>query len=261
MDKRITQSAETRRNLHTHTHTHTCSLLLSFLSIILISAPAFSYVTDSSQCDNDVLSTYTGPANLTANWQGNNISVTWYNGDTQYDSNSCTYGGNLTMPSNIPTREGYTFKGWRARQASNSNSNSEQIPSLSNVDIEENAEDTSFISHYGWENADLGGPSLSQDGTWGAAFNYGTVIGDAMCSYVSEESSEPTDDYSGENCWCRVSEYIASDENSYDVSSLPWVMLTDLGDQCRYSCAQNCAEAVENNSVFRTVLYGGTISQ
>ncbi|MFQ6704511.1 MAG: InlB B-repeat-containing protein, partial [Alphaproteobacteria bacterium] len=82
------------------------------MSIILISAPAFSYVTNSSQCDNDVLSTYTGPANLTANWQGNNISVTWYNGDTEYDSNQCTYGGELDVPT-APTKTGYTFKGWR----------------------------------------------------------------------------------------------------------------------------------------------------
>ena len=87
------------------------------MSIILISAPAFSYVTNSSQCDNDVLSTYSGSANLTANWQGNPITVTWYNDDTQYDSNQCTYGGNLTMPSSIPQKTGYTFRGWRVRQA------------------------------------------------------------------------------------------------------------------------------------------------
>ena len=78
--------------------------------------PVFAYVTNSSQCDNNVLSTYSGSANLTANWQGNPITVTWYNGDTQYASNSCTYGGNLTMPSSIPQKTGYTFRGWRVRQ-------------------------------------------------------------------------------------------------------------------------------------------------
>ena len=90
-------------------------------------------MTNSSQCDNDVLSTYSGSANLTANWQGNPITVTWYNDDTQYASNSCTYGGNLTMPSSIPQKTGYTFRGWRVKQGNSGGQQAQQCTFASSV--------------------------------------------------------------------------------------------------------------------------------
>ena len=156
--------AETYTHTHTHTHTHTSSLLLSFLSIILISAPAFSYVTNSSHCDNDVLSTYSGSANLTANWQGNPISVTWYNGDTQYDSNQCTYGGDLTMPSSIPQKTGYTFKGWRVRQAA-SCSFASQVCSLTGSAVNGLTYDGSDSTAYGYYSHD--GQDKENESTYG----------------------------------------------------------------------------------------------
>lgn len=40
------------------------------------------------------------------------INVNWKVGDTTYASNTCEYGGTLTVPSTPPTKYGYTFQGW-----------------------------------------------------------------------------------------------------------------------------------------------------
>ena len=93
---------------------------------ILISAPLFatgvSSGATSADCDNATLDTYSGTSNLQAGWQPNTIALHWYNGDTEITSGvqtSCVYDGALTPPTTIPTKTGYTFKGWRVRQATN----------------------------------------------------------------------------------------------------------------------------------------------
>ena len=128
MNTKLTQSAGTRRNLHTHTHTHTSSLLLSFLSVILISSPSYSSgITsnaNSATCDNSTLETYTGTSNLQANWSANEITVKWYadsEAEQPMTTNTCFYGPNsaLTLPpasSMVNLKPGYTFAGWRVRQ-------------------------------------------------------------------------------------------------------------------------------------------------
>ena len=56
---------------------------------------------------------------MQANWDANTIDLHWYNGDTEITvptaSQSCTYDGTLTPPATIPTKTGYTFKGWTIR--------------------------------------------------------------------------------------------------------------------------------------------------
>ena len=166
-------------------------------------------MTNSSHCDNDVLSTYTGPANLTANWQGNPITVTWYNDDTQYASNSCTYGGNLTMPSSIPQKTGYTFKGWRVR----SNGNQQQC-NLANL------------------NTSNWGTTSSNYDTWSVSFSNGTVSGSAMC----EESSVNIDPieygcFFGDDmteaaiCKCKLTSYTPSGGSECSFASSDWVQV------------------------------------
>lgn len=86
--------------------------------IMLTTLPVFAsgINANSATCNNSTLQTYTGTSNLSANWTPNTINITWYNDDTQFASNSCTYGGALTMPNSIPQKTGYTFVGWRVRQ-------------------------------------------------------------------------------------------------------------------------------------------------
>ena len=188
-------------------------------------------MTNSSHCDNDVLSTYSGSANLTANWQGNNISVTWYNGDTEYDSNSCTYGGNLTMPSSIPQKTGYTFKGWRVR----SNSNQQQSPIPSSV-FSTNGDEIDYmaIDESDW-NQDIDGWDA---GEWVVEW-YGTlaVYGESKCSLTdgTQYSTGTPDDLDWDPdsggvpdpygtpvyCWCRATKYTPVSGNN-QCTVAPW---------------------------------------
>ncbi|MFQ6704105.1 MAG: hypothetical protein ACLRFP_03440 [Alphaproteobacteria bacterium] len=227
------------------------------MSIILISAPAFSYVTDSSQCDNDVLSTYTGPANLTANWQGNNISVTWYNGDTQYASNSCTYGGNLTMPSSIPQKTGYTFKGWRVKQCLSGLDTS--------ISTSWDATHTRWksISSTGYTMANALGTENSSDlnnGEWAVTFSYGTVKGMAKCSSTNGSVATPgtPSDTDGQYCWCQATNYTPNGGNQCNVASPSWVFAYDRGaaTSCKYYCAHGCVNNVFWGDDFRRALFG-----
>ena len=89
---------------------------------MLLTIPAFatgvSSTASTADCDNATLNTYTGTSNLSAGWQPNTIDLHWYNGDTEITSGvqtSCVYDGTLTPPATIPTKTGYTFKGWTVR--------------------------------------------------------------------------------------------------------------------------------------------------
>ena len=90
---------------------------------MLLSVPAFATgvgsTASTADCNNATLNTYTGTSNLSAGWQPNTIDLHWYNGDDELTvptaSQSCTYDGTLTPPATIPTKTGYTFKGWKVR--------------------------------------------------------------------------------------------------------------------------------------------------
>jgi len=89
--------------------------LLTFLFAILFAAPCFATGVsgDSATCDSGTLSTDTGPTNLRANYESNTLNLKWHDENgTPITSNTCTYGGTITMPT-APTKRGYTFKGWK----------------------------------------------------------------------------------------------------------------------------------------------------
>ena len=94
--------------------------------LMLLTIPAFATgvgsTASTADCDNATLNTYTGTSNLSAGWQPNTIDLHWYaDSDTTTEMNvatasqSCTYDGTLTPPATIPTKTGYTFKGWKVR--------------------------------------------------------------------------------------------------------------------------------------------------
>ena len=86
------------------------------LSFIIF--PNFTFadnITASSTCTNGVLGTYTGPADIEANFDPNTINTTWYSNGTQLTGNNipatCTYD-NALIPPTPADRPGYTFGGW-----------------------------------------------------------------------------------------------------------------------------------------------------
>ena len=213
-------------------------------------------MTNSSHCDNDVLSTYSGSANLTANWQGNPITVTWYNDDTQYDSNQCTYGGNLTMPSSIPQKTGYTFRGWRVRQAAPvtlSGLLSALNTSTNGTDVGYNNE-VHNLGEQSWcfEMSNISGVDDMWGGCqtlqgsesletcddddldlygakWAVEFSYGIINGDAECRDYDENGNHSNQPYYDpangieSYCWCKITSYKPNNGVLQTDNSLSWV--------------------------------------
>ena len=122
--------------------THTSKLLLGLLSTIIIVSGAFADPdiapsASTADCKYAPLETYSGTSNLQAGWQPNTIALHWYNGDTELTvpsaSQSCTYDGTLTPPATIPTKTGYTFKGWRVKQGNSGGQQAQQCTFASSV--------------------------------------------------------------------------------------------------------------------------------
>jgi len=82
--------------------------------ISLFISPVFATeINNPATCDSGTLSTDTGPTNLRANYESNTLNLKWHDENgTPITSNTCTYGGTITMPT-APTKRGYTFKGWK----------------------------------------------------------------------------------------------------------------------------------------------------
>ena len=158
--------------------------------------------SNSATCNNSTLETYTGTSNLSANWTPNTINITWYNDDTQFASNSCTYGGALTMPNSIPQKTGYTFVGWRVRQVTGSS----YLCNLTNqiLDIPGNYKYTRSDDYYGetdycTSGDNSGSPVVSCSSNefsdlgmneWKVIFNHGTIKGLSSCNNTEAPDDE-----------------------------------------------------------------------
>ena len=261
-----------------------------FAISLLISAPLFAIDIPSSastaNCKYSPLQVYSGQSNLEANWEPNVIQITWYNGDDQYASNSCTYGGNLTMPSNIPTREGYTFRGWRVRQSGGGQQ--AQQCSLSGLDTtipgtwEANKCSTGYCFYHnedtGYESTNCSDSHITglNNGEWEAGFSYGTVKGTSYCSGKSGDShdtewggnssdwvateNELTSAGNGQYCWCHVTSYTPTGEYQCNVAFPSWVFFDSMGGNCANYCAGYCSSYVVIDGwtgiSFRRALFG-----
>ena len=304
MNKKIAQSAETRRNLHTHTHTHTCNPLKAIKQIGTICFAVFTFIFSSfadpdiastastADCKYAPLETYSGTSNLQANWDANTIDLHWYNGDTELTvpsaSQSCVYDGTLTPPTTIPTKTGYTFKGWRVRQCSFASSvcglTGSEVTSLTgeSYGAKTNNGQASNASQYG----------LTENGTWAVEFSGGGVLkGIASCNnttpntfntildgLINETMTEeqaynalwgtcnndtfkPSGAFdtssTGSNCWCKMTSWTPSVGSACNVAS-SWVFYSSPGSDsdCASGCAFYCAYLAHGNNLFRRALFG-----
>ena len=307
MNKKIAQSAETRRNLHTHT----CSPLLRIKQIGTICFAIFSFVfsapsfadpdipssASSANCRNDPLQTYTGTSNLQADWQPNTIALHWYNGDTEITSGvqtSCVYDGTLTPPATIPTKTGYTFKGWRVKSCFAS-----QVCSLTGSAVNGLTYDDSdsttygFYSHDGQNKSNESTYGLTSTGTWAIKDTSGGIVkGIASCNStkpnlwdtvkegksngtMTEEQEtntlwgtcntdtfRPSNTFSssssGQYCWCKISSYTPSGGSACNVASPSRVFDYDerSASYCAIDCAYGCAYDVMHYPGFRRAVFG-----
>ena len=236
--------------LYTHTHTHTGDLLIAFLSTIFIVSGAFAdpdiYPYDSTaDCDNSTLQTYSGTSNLQANWRANTISVGWYNGNDLLGVSDCQYDGALNFPPTIPTREGYTFKGWQLRSCGIYNLNKNTSQTWSAIKIGEVCE--YYNGDTGDYNEDCADSHVAglNNGEWAMGFSYGVIRGISKCSNTGSWYGQhgTPDDTDGPICWCAVTAFTPSGENQCDISTLSWVVgSTNYNDanDCADGCAGNC---------------------
>ena len=71
-------------------------------------------ITSNTQyaCSQNILGVNTNRAYLIPTFNPNNISITWQREDgTTLTTNTCTYGGAITIPE-APHKTGYKFTGW-----------------------------------------------------------------------------------------------------------------------------------------------------
>ena len=264
------QSAETRRTLHTHTHTHTHTgkLLPSIKQIVpicfafyFIIFPNFTFadnITDASTCTNGVLGTYTGPANIEANFDPNTINTTWYSNGTAMSGNgvpsSCTYAAPLTPPTPAD-RPGYVFGGWKLKAAC----------SLAGLDA--SVEPTAYA--LGGGRACCNGVTtdtygLTQADQFGLTFPYGTIVGEGICSKSGEEIIEYEE---GENqdgggyCFCHITKYTLNGAQECDVSSVsPMVLQSQQGMGCPDGgCAKYCMLGISGWSEFDAMYFNSLV--
>ena len=258
-----------------------CFAIFSFV----FSAPSFADPdiapsASSADCKYAPLETYTGTSNLQADWQPNAIALHWYNGDTELTvpsaSQSCVYDGTLTPPATIPTKTGYTFKGWRVRQPQCSFASSvcglsrSVINSLEEVDAGYKSYDGTFDSkttEYGLTSVGEWAATLSNGGmirgisscnnttpnVWEEALHgmisisweeatellWGSCNGDGIKPNNTPFSSSVT----GPNCWCKITSYTPSGGTACNVSTAAWVFMPwDISEEsdCASLCAPNC---------------------
>ena len=191
-------------------------------------------------------------------------------------SQSCVYDDSLTPPSTIPTREGYTFRGWRPRDLT---------CGLSHVDTSIDGTwsaskgSTGYCYYYNDDTGDEVDDDCSDshfaglnNSEWETNFSYGTVKGTSYCSGLSGDNnnwtwSDPSrateselTSASGEKkyCWCATTSYTPDGGNQCNVASPSWVFHYDLvsASNCAYYCAIGCADSVMSTPAFRRAVFG-----
>ena len=189
------------------------------------------------------------------------------------------YDGTLTPPTTIPTKTGYTFKGWRVRQADTSCFAS-QVCGLTGSAVNGLTYNDEDSTAYGYnsnngqysENASIYG--LTSTGTWAVKDTGGGIVkGIASCNStmptimdtimtamdngtMSEEQAiaavygscasdaiKPGNTFSssssGQYCWCKMSSYTPSGGSACNVASPSWVFVG--GGESASDCAYYCA--------------------
>ncbi|MBQ6012199.1 MAG: InlB B-repeat-containing protein, partial [Alphaproteobacteria bacterium] len=182
-------------------------------------------------------------------------------------SQSCTYDGSLTPPpvSYVPTRTGYTFKGWRVRPPVCSLSSLKPgIQGTAMSSVSENGQ----VNNYNGSNAATLGLVNNE---WAVTFSYGVLLGKVKCSakvgdnggYMWSNASsnwkatesELDSAGPGNYCWCKPTKFIPDGGSMCYVSSTNWLFFEEEVDTCSSGCAYWCATQVFQTVSFRQRMY------
>ena len=240
-----------------------CILLLSIFTLPAL-ASGIDSNTNSAPCTNNTLETYSGNTNLQADWAPNTINLRWYNGNTQITptntvANTCTYDGSLTIPSNEPSRTGYTFAGWTVVPEYDFSTISASIPGIYAW---------SRGIAYCWYGTSAQTTTVPCDNgdfddlnsyEWKSSFDYGTVYGFGLCSSTvgttRGEIGTPNESSDGVYCWCRATGFIPTNGNVKYApkKSAKYVfakILNNSNGHCHTNCADYCSYYCVGGSSF-----------
>jgi len=253
--------------------------VLISLMIAVIAMPAMATEPDipagatNSSCDSGVLKTTDGSVNLRAEWSANNIALEWYNGDTKISpdnnaANTCEYAGGITLPTNTPTKLGYTFVGWRVRPAFDMTTLENVTPGAymfkGFVPSDPNYDQFCSMTCNG------SGLIFLNEGEWTVSFgDDGTIKGESICSTTpgtsQGQTGNPTNETNYEDagyCWCRASGFAGVGSDTYQpVASPSWVFVdgyigSDSAGACAHFCANDCVTYVHGYDAFRRAIFG-----
>ena len=202
------------------------------------------------------MGTATGPANLEADWTANTLTIDWYNGDTKLSSNTCTYDGQIILPSTNPEKTGYTFRGWQVRTV--------RQCSLKDFAATVGAASTSvYGSGRGFietdpmndrtAKADVFG--LTEKGQWATNFDGGVVKGISICSSTpSNTYNQVVDNVSadkGDYCWCKPTSFTLKENDIIGetcmIISSKWI----YAEKDCWNCAWYCANYAKGDHATR----------
>ena len=281
-----------------------CFAIFSFVFSAPTFATGISSGASSAGCDNSTLNTYSGTSNLQANWSANEITVKWYadsEAQQPMTTNTCFYGPNsaLTIPpasSMVNLKPGYTFAGWRVRQAQCGFASS--VCGLNGSAVNGlTYSNSGYNSHDGQEAENASTYGLTTPGTWAVEFSNGGVIkGTASCNSTNSntydtivsamisgtmteeqvinalwgtcnnDTFKPSNTFdatasgqdSDQYCWCKMESYTPSGESACNIASPSWVLLIDLesASNCANDCADACADGVRDFDDFRRAVFG-----
>ena len=227
--------------------------------------PDISSSTTTASCADAVLNTNGGNVNIEINWEPNVIPLRWYNGNTMVESNTCTYGGGLNIPT-PPERTGYTFRGWRVRPQMDFSTvipaNAKEISRSSIGETTSHKDTCYYVGVKSDCNDEVFKDLKTQE--WKIKFKNGTFYGMSKCSAKNGSDGVATnwtntelDSEPGEKvyCWCRITGYKPNNTDTIYAPAflLSWVKYA-YTETCLKSCANNCSASCSNSDSRATLL-------
>ena len=238
-------------------------ILLTGIAAIALCSSAFSdpvtpniaVGTNPASCTESVLETTSGTSNLQASWTPNTLNLTWTSdGDTWTPNNAsaiatCTYDSGITVPSNNPTKTGYTFAGWKVKAAA--------APQQTGFDLstwDPIAMYDGYDYDYGYldsgNDADIDSEKYNlNEKEWAIEFENGVIKGVTACnlrygSYNSPNNDQPSS-FSG--CIYRATGIDTEKNGSYTpILDTPWVTCRTYSQSC-YDCIYACTQDMNND--------------
>ena len=253
-------------------------IILTSIAALCMACPSYATTLTGSgnECNEPILNTDTGPAELRAIWGANTINLEWYSDNTlldvQQSADTCLYDGAITLPSTNPTKTGYTFGGWQVREAVAQLFNLATLNANTNGLSNASHGATDYCYYYYYNESTEEEVEVDDDcsdshvsglsaGEWKTEFSYGTVRGIARCSSTSGTwaTAGTPSETTGRYCWCQPTGFAEPNSSSYmSVASPSWVFdyVDGSADGCAYYCADYCASRVLYYSDFRRAMYG-----